>query len=75
MGITMNLLKPGGRGKVLELTADGAMRRRMLDLGITPGTSIQRLLISPIGDPVCFLIRGAQIALRRADAAMIRVVV
>lgn len=75
MAIPMNLLKPGGRGKVLELTADGPMRRRLLDLGVTPGASVQRLLASPIGDPVCFLIRGAQIALRCADAALIRVAV
>ena len=75
MGIPMNNLAPGGCGRVLELAADGSMRQRLLDLGVTPGTIVQRLLESPVGDPVCYLIRGAQIALRRADAALIRVVI
>jgi len=75
MAIPMNRLEQGGRGQVIRLTAEGPIRRRLLDLGLTPGTIVQRLMDSPIGDPVCFLIRGARIALRRDDAAQIRVVV
>jgi len=75
MAITMNRLTPGSRGRVIELEACGSIRRRLLDLGVTPGTIVQRLMDSPIGDPICFLIRGAQIALRCDDAARIRVAV
>jgi DtxR family Mn-dependent transcriptional regulator len=52
----------------------GAERRRMLDLGIVPGTMIQAEMISPSGDPVAYRIRGALIALRREQSELIRIV-
>ena len=75
MSIPMSQLKPGQAGRVLELAGCGGLRNRLLDLGLVPGTQVRRLMNSPIGDPVCFLIRGAQIALRLDDAAGIAVVV
>lgn len=71
----MSYLEAGQSGQVLELLEHGSLRRRLLDLGFTPGTRVERLLSSPIGDPVCFRIRGAMIALRARDADQIRVVV
>ena len=56
---------------VMELTADGAARRRFLDLGIVRDTAITPLFKSPFGDPVAFLIRGTVIALRLADCKTI----
>ena len=61
-------LAPGQRGTVRALGATGAMRRRMLDIGLAPGTEVECLGRSPAGDPCAYLIRGALIALRRADA-------
>ena len=75
MSIPMNHLKPGGAAKVLEVNTVGPMRQRLSDLGLLPGTTVERLLSSPIGDPACYRIRGAMIALRSADAAQISVAI
>lgn len=54
----------GKKAYVSGLKSDGAIRRRMLDLGIIDGTEIEPLYKSPSGNPVAYLIRGAVIALR-----------
>ena len=73
MGIPMTQLKPGQSGRVLELAQQGPARRRLLDLGMIRGTLVARMFGSPIGDPICFRIRGALIALRISDAEQVRV--
>ena len=60
-------LAPGQRGTVRALEATGAMRRRMLDIGLAPGTQVECLGRSPAGDPSAYLIRGAVIAIRASD--------
>jgi len=75
MSIPMSSLEPGKTGRILELMNLGSLRQRLLDLGLVPGTSVERLMNSPIGDPVCFRIRGAMIALRMEDADQIRVAI
>ena len=60
-------LAPGQRGTVRALGATGAMRRRMLDIGLAPGTEVECLGRSPAGDPSAYLIRGAVIAIRASD--------
>ncbi|MFQ5805802.1 MAG: ferrous iron transport protein A [Phycisphaerae bacterium] len=75
MGIPMSSLEPGQSGRVLELMSGGSLRHRLLDLGLIPGTRVERLMNSPIGDPACYRIRGAMIALRTQDAGRIRVAV
>lgn len=55
------------------LTADGAIRRRLLDIGLTEGAQATCLYQSPSGDPKAYLIRGAVIALRSEDASRIQV--
>ncbi len=57
----------------MALQAAGLERRRMMDLGILPGTSIEAELVSPLGDPTAYLVRGALIALRREQARQITV--
>lgn len=70
---TLNLLPIGQSGVVSRLNLKGSERRRMLDLGIVQGTSIEALQKSPSGDPVAYFIRGAVIALRDEDAQKILV--
>ena len=60
-------LAPGQRGTVRALGATGAMRRRMLDIGLAPGTEVECLGRSPAGDPSAYLSRGAVIASRASD--------
>jgi len=71
----MSALRVGERAKVLGISAQcrGAERRRMLDLGLVPGTVVSAELRSPSGDPTGYRIRGSVIALRREQADLIHV--
>ncbi|NPV52590.1 MAG: ferrous iron transport protein A [Firmicutes bacterium] len=66
-------LPMGEAGIVGEILAGGIVRRRLLDLGLVPGTRVYAVRRSPAGDPTAFRIRGAVIALRREEAARVRV--
>ncbi len=70
---TLNEIMPGGFATVKEIITDGDMRRRLLDIGLIPGTRVECIGKSPGGDPKAFLVRGAVIAIRAADAAGIAV--
>lgn len=74
-GETLASLRPGQQGQVLALSPRirGMERRRMMDLGILPGTTIAAEMVSPSGDPTAYRIRGALIALRREQAQHIKI--
>lgn len=71
--ITLDTLHRGECARVTALLIQDAMRRRLLDIGLTPGTYVECELESPSGDPAAYRVRGALIALRRADAAQVLV--
>ncbi len=64
----LSQLRPGERARVKRLTTSGAMRRRLLDLGLIEETAVMCLGRSPLGDPSAYLIRGAVIAIRARDS-------
>lgn len=66
---TLNEIMPDGFAAVKEIITEGDMRRRLLDIGLIPGTRVECIGKSPGGDPKAFLIRGAVIAIRAEDAA------
>ncbi len=68
---SLNQLPIGQKGRVYSLDSRGKERRRMLDLGLVHGTTVEALQKSPSGDPVAYFIRGAVIALRDEDARKI----
>lgn len=68
---TLNTLKPGESGIVDSITAEGAMKRHFLDMGITKGVPITMERIAPFGDPVAVRLRGYSLSLRREDARKI----
>lgn len=68
---TLDSLPIGQSAHIAALLAVGAERRRLLDLGFVPGARVETLYASPWGDPVAYGVRGAVIALRRADARTI----
>jgi DtxR family Mn-dependent transcriptional regulator len=74
-GIPLDNLHPGEAGQVVALSPRlrGADRRRMMDLGILPGTTIEVEMTSPSGDPTAYKVRGALIALRKEQARLIEV--
>lgn len=61
-------LLPDEKGKVLSITSRDEIRRRLLDMGLIPGTLVTCAFKSPWGDPTAYLIRGALVALRHDDA-------
>lgn len=68
----LNTLRVGESGVVAGVAGETAMRRRLFDLGLVPGTPVTCTAVSPAGDPAAYLIRGAVIALRGRDAAGVR---
>lgn len=71
--IALHELPPGTEAVVVQLTGDQAVRWRLLDLGLVPGTAVTVLRRSPLGDPTLYAFRGTMIALRRGDAATVLV--
>lgn len=71
--MTLNILPLRQRAVVCALTTAGAMRRRLMDIGLTPGTDVEALYRSGFGDLTAYLIRGTVIALRSEDAGTIQV--
>ncbi|WP_455684424.1 FeoA family protein [Thomasclavelia sp.] len=65
--ICLNDLKMGEMGVITSLSAQGTIKRRLLDIGLVDDTEVQCILDSPSKDPKAFLIRGAVIALRNED--------
>lgn len=64
---TLDDIAVGERAVVKELETEGAMRRRLLDIGLCEGTTVECVGRSPMGDPSAYLIRGAVIAIRARD--------
>ncbi|MDI1251537.1 MAG: iron dependent repressor, metal binding and dimerization domain protein [Lacunisphaera sp.] len=73
--VALSELAPGGTATVVGLAPAclGAARRRLLDLGFVPGTLVSVELVSPVGDPTAYRVRGSVIALRRKQADLIRI--
>lgn len=70
---TLKDIKVGDSTTVLKLNGQGAVRRRIMDMGITKGVKIDVCKVAPFGDPVEIKVRGYQLSLRKADAEMIEV--
>ncbi len=68
----LSKLKKGQKAKVVELTmTDRALRRRLLDMGITEGVHVKMKKIAPLGDPIDIELRGYELCLRKADLDLI----
>ena len=70
---TLKQVKIGGTAKVVKLHGEGALRRRIMDMGITKGVEIYVRKVAPLGDPIELNVRGYELTLRREDAALIEV--
>ena len=70
---TLKEVKCGSTVSVVKLHGEGAVKRRIMDMGITKGTSIYVRKVAPLGDPVEVTVRGYELSLRKADAEMIEV--
>ena len=63
----------GKKAKVIKVNGEGALRRRIMDMGITKGVEIYVKKVAPLGDPLEITVRGYELSLRKADAEMIDV--
>ena len=70
---TLKDLKVGESAKVVRLHGQGAVRRRIMDMGITRGTVVKVRKVAPLGDPFELTVRGYELSIRKADAQMIEI--
>ena len=70
---TLREVKIGDTVKVVRLHGEGAVKRRIMDMGITRGVEIYVRKLAPLGDPVEVTVRGYELSLRKADAEMIEI--
>lgn len=70
---TLRDVKIGGTAKVVKVHGEGAIRRRIMDMGITKGVELYVRKVAPLGDPLEIHVRGYELSLRKADAEMIEV--
>ncbi len=70
---TLKEAKIGETLKVVKLRGEGAVKRRIMDMGITRGVEVHIRKVAPLGDPVEITVRGYELSLRKADAEMIEV--
>lgn len=70
---TLKESKIGETVRVVKLHGEGALRRRIMDMGITKGVEVYVRKVAPLGDPIEITVRGYELSLRKADAEMIEI--
>lgn len=70
---TLKQAKIGDTVKIVKLHGEGAVKRRIMDMGITKNTEVYVRKVAPLGDPIEVTVRGYELSLRKADAQMIEV--
>ncbi len=70
---TLRDAKVGSTVQVVKLHGEGALKRRIMDMGLTKGVEVHIRKVAPLGDPVEITVRGYELSLRKADAEMIEV--
>ncbi|MCR5541739.1 MULTISPECIES: FeoA family protein [Ruminococcus] len=71
--MTLRDAKIGDTVTVKKLTGEGAVKRRIMDMGLTKGTSVTIRKVAPLGDPIEVTVRGYELSIRKADAEMVEV--
>ena len=71
--MTLRDIKVGKTVTVIKLTGEGAIKRRIMDMGITKGVKITVRKLAPLGDPIEVTVRGYELSIRKDDAAMVEV--
>lgn len=69
--MTLREVKPGKSVSVVKLTGEGALKRRIMDMGITRGVQILVRKVAPLGDPIEVNVRGYELSLRKSEAESI----
>ena len=70
---TLNELKIGETARVVRLHGEGAVKRRIMDMGLTKGTEVTVRKVAPLGDPIELNVRGYELSIRKSEAATIEI--
>ena len=70
---TLKQVKIGGTAKVIKIHGEGALKRRIMDMGLTKGVEVKVRKMAPLGDPIEITVRGYELSLRKEDAETIEV--
>lgn len=70
---TLKSARVGDRVRVIKLHGEGAVKRRIMDMGLTKGVEVHIRKVAPLGDPLEVTVRGYELSLRKADANMIEI--
>lgn len=70
---TLKSVKVGDTVKVVKLHGEGAVKRRVMDMGLTKGVEVHIRKVAPLGDPIEVTVRGYELSIRKADAEMIEI--
>lgn len=70
---TLKQAKVGDTVTIVKLHGEGAVKRRIMDIGITKGTEVHIRKVAPLGDPIEVTVRGYELSIRKADAEMIEI--
>ena len=70
---TLKQVKVGDTVRVVKLHGEGAVKRRIMDMGLTKGVEVHIRKVAPLGDPVEVTVRGYELSIRKADAEMIEI--
>ena len=73
MVVALKELSPGQKGKVRQVTGRGEVFKRLLDMGLTPGSLIEMRRVAPLGDPLEITVKGYHLSLRKQEAEKITV--
>lgn len=73
LNMTLDQLSVGQVAKIRKITGKGALRRRLMDMGLIRGTDIEMIKRSPLGDPIEYRVRGYRLSLRKSEAQLIEV--
>jgi ferrous iron transport protein A len=71
--ITLDRLRPGQKGKIVRVGSAGAVKRRIVDMGVVRGTPVEVIKVAPLGDPIEVKVKGYNLTLRKEEAAAISV--
>ena len=71
--MTLRDLKPGDAAKVVKINGEGAIKRRIMDMGLIKGTNFVVKKVAPLGDPVEITVRGYELSIRKFDAEIVEV--
>lgn len=70
---TLDMIKPGESATIHKITTTGAMKKKLMDMGLTKNVNVQVRKVAPLGDPIEVNVRGYELSIRKADAASIEV--